>query len=152
LLKRQLLAGAWFTLLIVFAALFYAPSASGGEVVTVHITARQFAYEPGRVVVNQGDTVVFVLETVDVTHGFYIDGYDVDVRIIPGETQTVTVVADTPGKFKIRCSETCGALHPFMVGEFIVLRSGVNIAFLGAAFGLVGVVLAATAYVWRRGD
>ena len=107
-----------------------------------NITARQFAYEPGRIVVNLGDVVTFNLKSDDVTHGFYIDGYGVNETVSFGEEKTITIIADKPGKFKIRCSITCGPLHPFMVGEFIVEQNGVNFLFIGSVslIALVGVL------------
>lgn len=111
-----------------------------------------FGYEPGRIVVNQGETVTFKLKSEDVTHGFYIDGYDVNAKVHFGQDETVTIVADKPGKFKIRCSSTCGPLHPFMVGELVVEQSGVNTVFLGSA-GLVSLIGVLTLiFVYRRGS
>lgn len=47
------------------------------------IKARQFAYEPPIIKVNKGDTVVLRLTSKDVTHGFYLDGYGINVEIKP---------------------------------------------------------------------
>lgn len=118
---------------------------------TIDVVARQFAYEPGRIVVNLGDEVTFKVQTKDVSHGFYIDGYDVDVHIHPGETEEVTIVADKVGKFKIRCSVTCGSMHPFMMGELIVVHDGVNYAHVGSTIVVVIAALCIATYVWRRG-
>jgi heme/copper-type cytochrome/quinol oxidase subunit 2 len=97
---------------------------------TIYVELSQFKFEPGRIIVNKGDTVIIKLKSVDVTHGFYVDGYDVNLIIMPGEVVTVTIIADKAGKFKIRCSVICGPLHPFMVGDFIVTDDGLNIPYL----------------------
>ena len=68
----------------------------------------------------QGDHVTLVLEAEDVTHGLYLDGYDVDLVAVPRRTDRATFVADRPRKFRLRCSKVCGTLHPFMLGELIV--------------------------------
>lgn len=91
---------------------------SGSRTVEVNMT--QFEFEPGRIEVNQGDEVVFLLTSSDVVHGFYLDGYDVQQRIEPGIPHEIRFVADQSGKFRYRCSVTCGPLHPFMVGELVV--------------------------------
>ena len=38
----------------------------------LHFKARQYNYDPHRVVVNRGDTLQISLESLDVTHGFYL--------------------------------------------------------------------------------
>ena len=60
----------------------------------------------------------------------------------PGQTAHLTFVADRTGTFHFRCSVTCGALHPFMIGKLAV---GPNWLLYRAA-GLT--VLAVIAGVW----
>jgi len=86
----------------------------------LHVRARQYSYAPGILRVSQGDRVTLVLEAEDVTHGLYLDGYDVDLVAVPGRASRTTFVADRPGKFRMRCSKVCGSLHPFMLGEMVV--------------------------------
>ena len=89
---------------------------------THHLTLdmAQYEFAPGRVRVNAGDTVVLTLEADDVVHGFYLDGYGIQQRVEPGISQQVTFTADRRGKFRYRCSVSCGPMHPFMIGELIV--------------------------------
>jgi polyferredoxin/plastocyanin len=115
-----------------------------------HLTveARNFAFDPGVITVNQGDRVVMELESVDVTHGVYIDGYGVEAVSEPGHIARLEFVADRVGKFKYRCSMACGTLHPFMLGELIVqpnLPYGRGVA--AALLAVLGSVVA----VGRRG-
>ncbi|HEY65824.1 MAG TPA: hypothetical protein G4O02_14780 [Caldilineae bacterium] len=86
----------------------------------IHINARQFAFDPPRIRVNRGDQVTLVLHAIDVVHGLYLDGYDVNLKAVPGLSARATFIADRVGKFRYRCSVTCGNLHPFMIGELIV--------------------------------
>jgi heme/copper-type cytochrome/quinol oxidase subunit 2 len=86
----------------------------------IDVQARQYAYTPGVLRVSQGERVTLVLQAEDVTHGLYLDGYDIDLVAVPGRTSRATFVADRPGKFKLRCSKICGTLHPFMLGELVV--------------------------------
>jgi heme/copper-type cytochrome/quinol oxidase subunit 2 len=87
---------------------------------TFRVEARQFAYSPSELRVNPGDTVTIELVSTDVVHGLYIDGYGISVEADPGQTTTVTFVADQPGSFRFRCNITCGAMHPFMIGKFTI--------------------------------
>ncbi len=86
----------------------------------IHIDARMFAFEPARLRVNKGDQVTLVLHATDVVHGLYLDGYNVNIQAVPGHAARATFIADRTGKFRFRCSVTCGNLHPFMIGELVV--------------------------------
>ncbi|MCS7220872.1 MAG: cupredoxin domain-containing protein [Anaerolineae bacterium] len=86
----------------------------------IHINARQFAFEPARLRVNRGDQVTLIFHPTDVVHGLYLEGYGVNLKAVPGESAQATFVADRAGKFRYRCSVSCGSLHPFMIGELVV--------------------------------
>jgi len=117
-------------------------SSSSPTVQEIHITARQFAYDPGIIRVNLGDRVVFHVVSADVTHGLYVDGYGVQGKVTPGEDLTIEFVADQAGRFGIRCSEVCGTFHPFMTGKLIVepnllLPGSIGLALGGASGAIV---------------
>ncbi|MFQ5801094.1 MAG: cupredoxin domain-containing protein [Candidatus Hydrothermarchaeales archaeon] len=97
-----------------------------------HIKLSGYKYEPSVIKVKQGDRVRLLLEGMDIEHGFYIDGYDLDIKVRHAEVKTLEFVADRPGAFKIRCSVVCGPLHPFMTGKLVVEP---NLQFL-ASLGL----------------
>ena len=104
--------------------------------------AGQFSYSPSTVRVQPGDTVTLELVSTDVVHGLYVDGYGAAVEADPGQTKSVTFVADRPGSFRFRCNVTCGAMHPFMIGK---LQVGRNTLFLRSAgfvlLGIIGILL-----------
>ena len=102
------------------------------QVRTFRIDARQYAYSPSELKVNTGDTVNIQLVSTDVVHGLYLDGYDVSIEADPGQTRTLSFVADKPGSFRFRCNVTCGAMHPFMIGKLTVGRNN----WLFRSFGL----------------
>ena len=116
----------WFSLLLfVMAGLVvaFAPlpvQAIAPQARTFVIAARQFAYSPSELKVNAGDTVTIQLVSTDVIHGLYVDGYDIAGEADPGQSTTLTFVADKPGYFRFRCNITCGAMHPFMIGKLTV--------------------------------
>jgi plastocyanin len=61
---------------------------------TFRIEAGQFAYSPSELKVNPGDKVTFQLVSTDVVHGLYVDGYDISIQADPGQTRTLSFVAD----------------------------------------------------------
>ena len=102
---------------------------------TFRIDARQYSYSPSELHVNPGDIVTFHLVSTDVVHGLYVDGYGVSVEADPGQTATLSFVADRSGSFRFRCNVTCGAMHPFMIGKLTVgtnhwLYRGIGLAIL----------------------
>jgi len=128
-----LLALAAITL--AFVPLPFSPSSTVPASHTFKIDAGQFSYEPSELKVNSGDTVTIELVSTDVVHGLYVDGYDVSVEADPGQTASLTFVADKPGLFRFRCNVTCGAMHPFMIGKLTVgsndwLYRSIGLAFL----------------------
>lgn len=124
------------------------PPAASPTTQEINIDATQFAFTPGRVEVNRGDRVVITLTASDVAHGFHLDGYGIERRVAPGVAQQIEFVADQPGKFRYRCSVSCGSLHPFMIGELVV---DPNTPFWRAVALVVIAVVGTLAYLWRFG-
>ena len=108
---------------------------------TISLEAKKYGYSPGKIVVNKGDTVILKPTSLDVAHGFLLDGYPIDAvlkqqgltflkyqwRDDDNKIQTdwdkvkeIKFKAEKAGKFTFRCTQTCGNLHPFMIGELIV--------------------------------
>jgi len=112
----------------------------------IKVEAHSFAFEPGVLRVNRGDTVVLTVESTDVVHGLYVDGYDVNATVEPGQSAQVRFVADRPGKFKFRCSISCGTLHPFMIGELVVEP---NLPFWRAVAATFIAAVGATVFFWK---
>lgn len=121
------------------------------------ITARKYGFDPPVLHVNRGDRVRIRLVAKDVTHGFYLEGYDVDARVRPEdntfllrrpstgekyrEVEDLEFVASRTGKFRYRCSTTCGYMHPFMQGELIVSPNYLFSTSVGLSVGLVAGML-----------
>jgi heme/copper-type cytochrome/quinol oxidase subunit 2 len=131
----------------------------------ISIDARRFGYSPARIKVNKGDRILLQFSTSDVSHGFHLDGYPIELVARKGLTfrknplqeekghlkrdwnrvSTVKFVASRSGKFIYRCTQTCGNLHPFMTGELIVRPNTPYHFFISLS---IWVVLAAG--VWFR--
>lgn len=107
------------------------------------VEAGDFAFTPAVLRVNPGDKVTIELVSTDVVHGLYVDGYDISVDADPGQPVRLTFTADRPGTFRLRCSVTCGALHPFMTGK---LQVGSNLL-IWRGIGLALVALLGVLFV-----
>ena len=81
-------------------------------------------FNPEHISVKEGDKVIMHLTNVerarDATHGFAIDGYNVNLSLEPGESSTVEFTADKPGVYPFYCTEFCSALHLEMMGYLLV--------------------------------
>ena len=112
----------WLLVVVLMLGVWLLPLPGSAQATTREITldATQFEFTPARVHVNQGNRVVITLTASDVVHGFYLDGYGLEQRIEPGVSQQIVFTADKAGKFRYRCSVSCGPLHPFMIGELVV--------------------------------
>jgi len=130
----------------------------------IKMTARQYAFDPPVLRVNKGDTVRLRVTSLDVIHGLYMEAFDFNALIIPDspylelshpsrpdepaeKVEEIVFVADKTGKFRYRCSHTCGSMHPFMQGELVVAP---NRLLGGGVGGLVGLLLAAAFTALRR--
>ena len=135
--------------LVALALLAPLPAAMGAAPQERHVTisARSFAFEPGTVRVNRGDTVIVNLESTDVVHGLYVDGYGVATQAEPGRPGQLTFVADRGGAFRFRCNVACGNLHPFMIGKLVV---GPNLTWLRAIAATLITAVGALAVFWKR--
>jgi len=135
--------------LFLFIALCCARVSQAGEK-SFEIHAKKFAYSPEVITVNRGDTVRITLKSDDVSHGMYIDGYELVTVSSPGSDGHLNFVADRTGRFAFRCAVTCGEFHPYMIGY---LEVEPNFRYMGytaliAAIGIANIVFIA---LRRRG-
>ena len=80
--------------------------------IEIHITARQWKFEPSEIVVKKGQKVTLILTSADVTHGFMLEAFNINVVIHPGKITKVTFTPDKVGEFEFRCSVYCGEPWP----------------------------------------
>lgn len=82
------------------------------------------AKRPDVIEVNEGDKVFIHLTNIDrdedITHGFAINKYNINIEVQPGQTNTVEFVADKAGTYPIYCTNFCSALHQEMTGYLLV--------------------------------
>lgn len=84
------------------------------------MTARQFEFTPEVINVKRDTHVILEIESLDVTHGFKVAKYGINVIIPEKETTTVEFYAREPGIHTFRCSRFCGIGHFGMNGKLIV--------------------------------
>ena len=92
-----------------------------GTVIRSHIT-------PETIEAEVGDKVIIHLTNLeraeDETHGFALNGTNVNLSIEPGKTVSATFMADIEGVFPYYCTEFCSALHLEMEGYLLVKPKG----------------------------
>ena len=143
------LSRRWFIIGLLACAIVFVPNPIAWAAPSeqhFRIEASSFQYAPEAIQVNPGDRVTIDLVSTDVVHGLYVDGYDLNVTADPGQTATLSFVADRTGSFRFRCSVTCGALHPFMIGKINVGSNDL----LWRAIGLGALVVVAGVWAIRK--
>jgi nitrous-oxide reductase len=89
-------------------------------------------FEPGRVQVMEGDTVILHITNAeqarDEIHGFGLVTFDKNVIVDPGETKTLKFVARKSGVYPYYCTNFCSALHQEMQGYLEVVPRGQKLA------------------------
>jgi cytochrome c oxidase subunit II len=100
-----------------------ADNATSGNPLIVDVTGQQwvwsFAYPGTHVVSDQlyvpdNREVEFRVTSDDVTHGFWVVNFGVQVDANPGVITTIHTTPDKLGTIEIRCTQFCGLNHAFM--------------------------------------
>ena len=103
-----------------------------GDKVDVYMTCIRSKFVPEQVEVHEGDNVTIHLtnvETVrDMTHGFALADYGINIAVDPGQTQVVPFTADKPGTHWYYCTWFCSALHLEMRGRLLVKPPGAPVS------------------------
>lgn len=87
---------------------------------TFSVIAKQFEFVPEEISVHKGDHVILNIKSVDVTHGFALPDFGVNVPLTAGNEQVVEFDASKVGEFEFFCSIVCGSGHSGMRGKLIV--------------------------------
>ena len=91
----------------------------------INIKGSQYEWEPENIVVSKGDKVRLIVESIDVPHGFEIEGIQIpewnpDNLIKKGDKATLEFTAKDSGVWDTICSGYCGPGHGTMKRKFIV--------------------------------
>ncbi|MGH7972678.1 MAG: TAT-dependent nitrous-oxide reductase [Limisphaerales bacterium] len=102
-----------------------------GNKVDVYMTCIRSKFMPEQFEVHQGDEVKLHLtnvETVrDMTHGFALSRYGINLAVDPGQTTETSFVADKLGTYWYYCTWFCSALHLEMRGRMLVKPAGATL-------------------------
>ena len=85
-----------------------------------YVIGQTFTWLPNEMHFKVGDEVTFFVTSPDVQHGFYIQGTNVNVQVIPGEVAKVKTRFKKPGEYLVICNEYCGIGHQNMIGRIVV--------------------------------
>lgn len=122
------------TVILIFALPAMRPRVASASDLTIDVEGEQFWWRvgyrvPGGVLVSAnevrvpvGRTVAFELTGRDVIHSFWIPGLAGKMDMIPGRTNSLTVRADKPGRYRGVCTEFCGLSHALMAFDVVAME------------------------------
>ena len=137
----------------------------------IHITSFRYGKEPSVIRCNRGDRLHLTFSTDDTGHSFFLEEFDIDIKVSPSreqvevfktsnptEKQLITkeyvLTAKHPGIYNYivsrsnyRCHVWCGPMHAFEQGKIIILPNTLLAFSLGS---LAGIILLWLLGIFRR--
>jgi polyferredoxin len=127
----------------------------------IHIRSFRYGKDPYSIRCNRGDTLHLTFSTDDTGHSFFLQEFDMDVKITPSQdevtvfrtsdpsapslsTKEVILIARHKGIYNIidsksnfRCHVWCGPMHAFEQGKLVILPNTLLIFSLGCLVGVL---------------
>ncbi|HSN50256.1 MAG TPA: 4Fe-4S binding protein, partial [Bacteroidales bacterium] len=139
----------------------------------IHVSSFRYGKDPYEIRCNRGDTLHLTFSSKDTGHSFFLEEFDMDVKISPSSeevsvfktsdpsiepylTKEITLIAKHPGiynfidsKSNYRCHVWCGPMHAFEQGKLIIMPNTLLVFSLGS---LVGIIFLWLINVFRNSD
>ncbi len=74
-----------------------------GNVITVKMDAKMFAFLPNEIRAKKGDLVRLTITSIDVPHTFTLPAYGIDQKLPVGQDVVIEFIADKVGTFSFSC-------------------------------------------------
>lgn len=128
---------------------------------TLHIRNYRYGKDPSVIRCNRGDRLRLTFSTDDTGHSFFLEEFDMDVKVSPALNQVsvfktsdptippvltkeVTLTARHPGllnyivsKSNFRCHVWCGPMHAFEQGKLVIFPNTLLLFSLGSLIGIL---------------
>jgi len=109
---------------LLLAAVLFALGTSAGQADSpkrIEITASRFKYEPDKITLKKGETVILVLRSTDVTHGLKVPEMNVKTEIKKDKETEIQITPEETGHFVGKCAHFCGKGHGSMTLQIDVV-------------------------------
>lgn len=127
----------------------------------IHIRNFRYGKEPSVIRCNRGDRLHLTFSSDDTGHSFFLEEFDMDVKVSPSNDEVavfkasdptttpvfakeVTIIAKHPGiqnyiiaKSNFRCHTWCGPLHAFEQGKLVIFPNTLLVFSLGCLIGIL---------------
>ena len=132
------------------AKLYFGMFRPPADAVEYFVTGKQWMWKiqhpTGQREINQlhvpiGVSIKLTMTSEDVIHSFFVPAFRVKADVLPGRYTTLWFKATEKGTYHLFCTEYCGAEHPKMIGQVVVMDREEYQAWL--AGGATGVSMAA---------
>ena len=127
----------------------------------IHIRSFRYGKDPAVIRCNRGDRLHLTFSTDDTGHSFFLEEFDIDVKVSPARdmvevfkvgdptekpvvTREVVITASHPGilnflvsRSNYRCHVWCGPMHAFEHGKLIIWPNTLLVFSLGCIIGIL---------------
>jgi len=132
----------------------------------IHVTSFRYGKDPSVIRCNRGDTLHLTFSSDDTGHSFFLEEFNIDVKVTPGQEEVAVFRTDDPSekpliahevtlvvkhpallnyliaKSNYRCHVWCGPMHAFEQGKLVLFPNTLLFFSLGCLTGIL--------FLWLR--